>query len=125
MTQPLALFLYEKLLPSGQLVNRLQDLGYRVQTISDPAGLLDAAQAGKPLLVLVDLEPNPAKICEAISRLKTNNETAHVPVIAFASNRGGDTVQSSARAAGATLVVNDTAILAHLDHFLEQALQLD
>ena len=37
MTQPLALVLYEKLLPGSQLVNRLQDLNYRVQTIADPA----------------------------------------------------------------------------------------
>ena len=40
MTQPLALVLYEKLLPGSQLVNRLQDLNYRVQAIADaePAG---------------------------------------------------------------------------------------
>ena len=37
MTQPLALVLYEKLLPGSQLVNRLQDLNYRVQTIADAA----------------------------------------------------------------------------------------
>src|SRR5438445_9362650 len=35
MTTPLALVFYENLLPGSQLVNRLQDLGYRVQTIGD------------------------------------------------------------------------------------------
>ena len=35
MTQPLALVLYERLLPGSQLVNRLQDLNYRVQVIAD------------------------------------------------------------------------------------------
>ena len=35
--QPLALVLYEKLLPGTQLVNRLQDLNYRVQTVNDAA----------------------------------------------------------------------------------------
>ena len=124
MTEPLALFLYEKLLPSGQLVNRLQDMGYRVQTLSDPTGLTEAAVQSKPLLILTDLEPNPERICEAISKLRSNSETSHVPVIAFVSGRGGG-IESSARAAGATLVVNDTAILTHLEHFLDQALQLD
>ena len=35
MTQPLALVVYEKLLPGTQLVNRLQDLHYRVQAVTD------------------------------------------------------------------------------------------
>src|SRR4051812_12627038 len=125
MTQPLALFLYEKALPGGQLVNRLQDLGYRVQSISQPATLLQSAQQEKPLLVLVDLEPNHEKVSAAISQLKGNAETAHIPVIAFTSNRAPQTIQTAARTAGATLVVNETAILTHLDHFLDQALQVD
>src|SRR2546423_14440364 len=44
MTQPLALVFYESLMPGSQVVNRLQDLKYRVQTINDPAMLLDCAQ---------------------------------------------------------------------------------
>jgi CheY-like chemotaxis protein len=125
MTQPLALFLYEKALPSGQLVNRLQDLGYRVQSISDPATLLEWSQREKPLLVLADLEPKQEKVCAAISQLKANNETAHIPIIAFASSRATPAVQSAAREAGATLVVTDTAILTHLNQFLDQAIQVD
>ncbi len=35
MTQPLALVFYEKLMPGSQLVNRLQDLNYRVQAVND------------------------------------------------------------------------------------------
>ena len=34
MTQPLALVFYEKLMPGSQLVNRLQDLNYRVQAVT-------------------------------------------------------------------------------------------
>src|SRR3989442_450923 len=51
MTQPLALVLYERLLPGTQLVNRLQDLNYRVQTLSDPALLVDCAKQAKPMIV--------------------------------------------------------------------------
>ena len=124
MTQPLALFLYEKLLPGGQLVNRLQDLGYRVQPLSNPASLVEHAEQEKPLLVLADIEPHQEQVCVAISSLKHNAATAHIPVIAVSSgtNTGG---QAAARDAGATLAVSDTAILVHLSQFLEQALQVD
>ena len=124
MTEPLALFLYERLLPGGQLVNRLQDMGYRVQSISAPASLVEHAEREKPLLVLADVEAHQEEVCEAISRLKQNVATAHIPVIAVSSgtNSAG---QAAARDAGATLVVSDTAILAHLSQFLDQALQVD
>ena len=124
MTQPLALFLYEKLLPGGQLVNCLQDMGYRVQTISDPASFVEYAEREKPLLALVDVEPRQEEACEAISRLKQNGATAHIPVIAVSSGTNS-AAQAAARDAGATLVVSDTAILAHLAQFLDQALQVD
>jgi len=124
MTQPLALFLNERLLPAGQLVNRLQDLGYRVQSVSDPAGLIEEAEKEKPLLVMVDLEPRQEEICAAIAHLKQNATTAHLPVIAFASS-SQPAIEEAARAAGATLVVTDTAILLHLEQFLDQALQVE
>jgi len=125
MTQPLALFLYEKLLPGGQLTNRLQDLGYRVQTLSDPRQLTEAAERHKPLLVVVDLEPHPDQVCACVAQLKQHPATAHLPVIAFASNSAPANTQSTARSAGATLVVSDTAIVAHLNLLLDQALQVD
>ena len=124
MTKPLALFLYEKLLPGGQLVNRLQDLGYRVQPLSDPKMLADLAQCEKPILVLADLEPERNAVCEAIAQLRDNEVTSHIPLIAFASPRNAN-LQAAARTAGATLVVSDNAILLHLNQLLEQALQVD
>jgi hypothetical protein len=45
-------------------------------------------------------------------------------VIAF-SSATKPALQDGARTAGATLAVTDTAILAHLDQFLDQALQVD
>lgn len=124
MKQPLALFLYERVLPGGQLLNRLQDLGYRVQTLSGPLQLAAEAQREKPLLVIVDLEPKGLDNCQAISDLRQNTETAHIPVIAIAS-ADNNNLQNAARTAGATLVVNDQAILVHLDQLLEQALRVD
>ena len=87
MTQPLALVLYERLMPGSQLVNRLQDHGYRVQHISDPKIFADSAEREKPLLLLVDLEVNNQNVCEIIAKLKRNQATKHLPIISFEIGR--------------------------------------
>jgi CheY-like chemotaxis protein len=124
MTQPLALVLYEKLLPGSQLVNRLQDLNYRVQAIADAERLVDCAEQAKPMLVLADLESSRNNVCAALARLKQNAATKHLPVIAF-SGENATGLQAAAKAAGATLIVSETAMLNHLPQFLDQALQVE
>src|SRR5215510_1797873 len=99
MKQPLALLLYEKLLPGGQLVNRLQDLGYRVQPVPAAADLAPTAEREKPLVAFVDLEPRFERTCEAISNLRRNPATSHLPVIGFAAQQNEE-AQESARRAG-------------------------
>ncbi len=124
MTQPLALILYEKLLPGSQVVNRLQDLGYRVQVVADPAAVTACAEQSKPMLVLADLNFTKTDICAALATLRNHAPTRHVPVIGFG---GGDNsqVQAAALAAGVTLVVSEAAILHHLPECLDQALQVE
>jgi CheY-like chemotaxis protein len=124
MMQPLALVLYEKLLPGSQLVNRLQDLKYRVQAIADAGKLVECAEQAKPMLVLADLESAQNSVCAAVARLKQNPATKHLPVIAFSREDAAE-LQAAARTAGVTLVVSETAILTHLPQFLEQALQVE
>ena len=124
MTQPLALVLYEKLLPGSQLVNRLQDLGYRVLTAPGAEALTACAEQEKPLIVLVDLSASRAKVADAVGQLRKNAATSHLPVIAFADEKE-QALQTAAREAGATLVVNEAAITSHLQQFLDRALQLD
>ena len=124
MKQPLILVLYEKILPGSQLLNRLQDSGYAVQSLSAPEDLVQQAEREKPLLLIADLEPRSAEVCDAISRLKQNLATSHIPVIALDSGRL-PALPDAARTAGATLVVNDRAILVHLKQFMDQALQVD
>jgi CheY-like chemotaxis protein len=124
MTQPLALVLYEKLLPGSQLINRMQDLGYRVLFVPGPEALQAFAEKEMPMLVLADLVATPPKMPEAIAKLRQNPATSHVPVIAFADERAAD-LRVAAKSAGAALVVSDAAILTHLEQFLEQALRLD
>jgi DNA-binding NtrC family response regulator len=122
MTKPLALVLYERLMPGSQLVNRLQDLGYRTETLNDPKSLVEHAQKAKPMLVVADLEPASAKVSDALSHLKENSATSHLPIIAFCADISVD-LPDTAKAA--TLVVTDSAIVSHLPLFLDRALQLD
>ncbi|MBC8095348.1 MAG: hypothetical protein H7Y43_06020 [Akkermansiaceae bacterium] len=124
MIQPLALVLYEKLLPGTQLANHLQDLNYRVQTFSDADALAACALRDKPMLAFVDLISTRQNVCPAIRLLRQEAETKHIPVIAFAPEDSVE-LQKAARAAGATLVVSESAILTHLTQFLDQALQIE
>ena len=124
MTQPLALVLYEKLLPGSQLVNRLQDLNYRVQAIPDADGLVECAEQARPMLVLADLESTRNNVCAALARLKQNPPTQHLPVIAFSGENTAE-LQAAARAAGVTLIVGEATLLSQLPQLLEQALQVE
>jgi CheY-like chemotaxis protein len=124
MTQPLALVVYERLLPGTQILNRLQDLNYRVQAVPNADMLVECAEQSKPMLVLADLESSRQNICAALTRLKQNLATKHIPVIAFGAETTPAAMEA-ARAAGATLVVGETAILNHLAQFLDQALQVE
>ena len=122
MTKPLALVLYERLMPGSQLVNRLQDLGYRTETVNDAKSLFEHAEKVKPMLVVADLEPASANVSDALSRLKGNSTTSHLPIIAFCADNSAD-LSNTAKAA--TLVVTDSAIVTHLPLFLDRALQVD
>ncbi len=124
MTQPLALVLHERILPGSRLVNRLQELNYRVQTIADGAALRSTAEQLKPMLVFADLNPGGKDLCTTIAELKRDARTSHLPVIAFGADDVPD-LQEAARQAGVTLVVSEAALLTHLPQFLEQALQVD
>ena len=124
MTEPLALVLYEKLLPGSQLVNRLQDLKYRVQTVSDTSLLVECCEESKPMLVLADLRASQQDVCGAIGKLKSNPSTQHIPVVAFGAEDQPDR-QQAALAAGVSLVVSESALLNHLSECLDQALSLE
>ena len=124
MTTPLALAFYENLLPGSQLVNGLQDLGYRVQTINDLKTLVAQSMQEKPMVVIADLAVTNGDVCAAIRELKRNPETRHIPIIAFADLKN-EKLQAAATAAGATIVAGSDAILDHLPQLLDQALQVE
>jgi PleD family two-component response regulator len=124
VTQPLALVLYQKLMPGSQLVNRLQDSKYRVLAISEPAQLLEIAKTEKPLLIFTDLHFEGADVFGAIATLKKNPATGHIPVVGFAAETDLEAM-AAAQVAGTTLAVSDAAVLAHLPQLLERALHVE
>jgi len=124
MTQPLALVAYENLMPGSQLVNRLQDLGYRVSQVADVTELVELAEREKPMLVVIDLAFTKADICELITRLRKNAATAHIPVLAFTA-AANEKLQESARLAGAKIVATEDAMQHHLPQLLDQVLAVE
>ena len=124
MMKPLALIHYERLMPGSQLVNRLQDLGYRVQTVTEASELLESARREKPMVAIFDLLASKANICAIIQEMKADKETEHLPVIAFAAAKD-QKLHAEATRSGATLVAFDEALLLQLPHLLEHALRID
>jgi CheY-like chemotaxis protein len=124
MTEPLALVLYDRLLPGSQLVNRLQDLRYRVQALNDAERLVECAEQAKPLVIVADLDSTRNNVCAAISRLRANPATRHLPVIGFCRESTPELAEAG-RAAGVSLLTTDTAILSHLAQLLQQALAVE
>lgn len=124
MTKPLALLFYEKLLPGSQLLNRLQDLGYRVHSCHEVNKVLELAKSEKPMLVLLDMLERQGRVPTIIQSLKKAPETSHLPIIAFAGEKE-KILHDAARLAGATIVVSETSLLPHLEAFLEQALHIE
>lgn len=124
MTAPLALVFYEKLIPGQQLVNRLQDLGYRVQPVTDAAALLSQASSQTAMLLVAEFPANKPAIQEAVSALKQDPATAHIAVLAYI-NAANPLLQEQARAAGANLIANESGLLEQLPQLLDQVLRLD
>ncbi len=124
MTTPLALVFYENLLPGSQLVNRLQDLGYRVLTHTRADTLVAQTAESKPFLAIIDLASQHSDLCQIIQQLRQTPETGHIPVLAFARD-AQEELRNAAHAAGATLVAGDVAVLAHLPQLLEQLLEAE
>jgi CheY-like chemotaxis protein len=124
MTKPLAMIHYERLMPGSQLVNRLQDLGYRVLTVMEANQLLETARREKPMVAILDLGASKANLCSIIQELKADKEMEHLPVIGFAAARD-QKLHAEATRCGANLVAYDDALLPQLPHLLEHALHLD
>ncbi len=110
-------------MPGSQLVNRLQDLNYRVLSLNDTARLVATVQRESPLLLFIDLA-TPGDVFEVIASLHSSPATAHLPVIGFAPE-DAPALLAAAQTAGAKITVSETAVISHLSQLIDQALRLD
>ncbi|MCX6880911.1 MAG: hypothetical protein NTV12_00115 [Verrucomicrobia bacterium] len=121
MTKPLAMVFYERLLLGSQLVNRLTDVGYRAQSLSDLATVPSIVRKEKPLVLLMDLFSAQGSVADVIATLKQSAETAHIPIIGFTAKEG-ERLHPEAVGAGVDMVAFDEALLRQLPEMLEQVL---
>lgn len=124
MTKPLALLLHEKLMPGSQLASRLDHLDYRVQTLADPAQLIDVARREMPMVVLADLTHRRGDVLGALAAMHGDPGLEHIPIVAYAS-REDEKQREAALKAGVKILATDATILPHLPQFLEAALLVD
>ena len=106
----------------GQLSVRLQDLGYRVQTVHDAATLQEQCEREKPLVLLAEVTDRPGD-CAGIALVKKSPATSHVPVLAFSISQD-KALQAAAEQAGVSLLAGNTAVLEHLPQLLDQVLEV-
>ena len=114
---------YERLMPGSQLMNRLQDLNYRVLAVNNLALLAATVARETPLLLLVDLAAH-GEVCAAIEKIKASPATSHLPVIAFAPDHEPERL-AAAKKAGANFTIGESALASHLPQLLDQAVHLD
>jgi len=123
VNEPLALLLCARGLIATQLAQRLEGLRYRLVAISNPAELASVSESQRPMVVLADVDGLPEPVLSAVEQLRQLSSTAHVPVIAFARETD-DALQAVLVAKGATVVVNESAVLSHLPQLLDRALDI-
>ena len=104
------------------MVHRLEDLSYRVEVLNDSRKLAALALRVKPMVVLVDLDSRDHDVASAISKLRCEAETSHIPVLAFTESED-EAGQEAARTAGADMVASGKAILDQLPSLLDHVLE--
>jgi CheY-like chemotaxis protein len=121
-SKPLALLCCSNSLLGGQLAGRLQDLGYRVQTVHDAATLQQQCEREKPLVLLAEVSGHP-DACAGIALVKKTPATSHIPVLAF-STAQDKALQTAAQESGVSLLAGNAAMLEHLPQLLDQVLEI-
>ncbi len=124
MTKPLAFVFYERLLSGQQLLNRLQDLGYRVQAVTDAATLAAQVEQQKPMLLVAEFSGEKPTASDAVISIKQNSATAHVAVLVYIAGVN-PFLQEAARIAGANLIASESGVLDQLPQLLDQVLRID
>jgi CheY-like chemotaxis protein len=124
MMRPLAFVCSENMVLGTQLVDRLQELGYRVEILSDANHLSDQTRAARPFVIVSDLVSRGTDLAPMIKGLRHDQATAHIPIIGMTTNPNQQ-FHADAIAAGASVVAMESGILAQLPQLLDMALAVD
>lgn len=123
MNEPLALLLCNRGLIATQLKERLEALRYRLVTINEPVELGARAESERAMVVFADLEGRAEAVTAAVDNLRSTQATAHIPVIGFQKEMD-EATQAALSTKGFAVAVGEAAILTHLSHLLDRALEL-
>jgi PleD family two-component response regulator len=124
MNEARVLLFYERLLPGSQLVNRLQDLGYQVVTVTETSKIVSTAKKEKPLFIVMDVKSVKGSVSQTIQAIRGASEIKHLPILCFATKQDGN-LQDEAVKAGANLVALDEALLQQMPQLLDHLLQIE
>ncbi len=105
-------------------MNRLQDLGYRVQVVETPSALAEKAKDENPLILITDLAGGREEVLTAIQAVRSDAATSHVPILAYVEAASAH-CEAAARESGANLVAIEQAFLVQLPQLLDQVLELN
>ncbi len=128
MTRPLALVFYENLLTGNQVMNRLDELGYRVSPVHDLSLLPNQAAQEKPIVLLLEMGAMLERVCAAIRGLRAGPATVHLPVLAYMGELDATLAARASEAAedaGANVVAQQPGLMAQIEELLDQALRVD
>jgi PleD family two-component response regulator len=78
----------------------------------------------KPVLVVAELALRTGDLCPVIQQLRSAEETAHVPILAYGDPKNQKLVDAAV-AAGAKLVAAEAGILDQLPQLIEHLLEVE
>lgn len=100
----------DQFLANAYLV-KLKSAGYDVVVVSNGKELLDAVKAKKPDIILVDLIMPIMDGFEALQKIKTNKETASIPVIIASNLNQNDDIEKGMKLGAVDYIVkSDTSL---------------
>ncbi len=93
-------------------------LGVPVEFVKDDRTLLESA-AGKPALIIIDLNCNGVKPLQSITRIKGNPELKDVSVVGYVSHVQGE-LKQKAHEIGCDMVLARSALSQNLPQILKR-----
>ena len=97
---------------STRIADQLRKLGFETEVEGVPAAVLGKARGGV-IAVILNLSMRTADPIEIIRSLKSDPETASIPIIAFGSHKNSALLES-AKSAGCRAVLPNSTISASL-----------